>query len=106
MIEITKWTPHKSGYLLGFADIYLPGSGIEINGLKYYRKDGNFWVNLPSKEYEKDGEKKYSYIVYVREETKRKCFLDEVVKAIQKKISETPETELCGGREEDDVFPF
>jgi len=106
MIEITRWTPHKSLYLLGFADIYLTDVGIEINGLKYYTNNGKFWASFPSKEYEEDGEKKHSYIVDVREETKRKSFLDEVVKAIQEKFPETLETESCGSWEEVDSASY
>ena len=60
MIECIRYKGFESGALLGFADIRVHKWGVDIQGVKLYQKDGKRWIQLPSNEYEKDGEKKYS----------------------------------------------
>lgn len=90
-IECIKFKPFSKGNLLGFADIFVPKWGIEIYGLTIYEKEGNRWVNFPSKEYEKDGQKKYLPYFRFREDEHYNLFCSMVKKAIEKKMNEQQE---------------
>lgn len=77
------------GTLLGFADIFVPKWGVEIYGLTYHQKDGKRWVNFPSREYEKDGEKKHMSYFRFPEPGHYNLFCEKVKEAIELKIKET-----------------
>jgi len=61
MVKCISFREHKSGSLLGFADIkvLIDGDEATIFGCSMYEKDGKKWVNVPSKEIVKDGVKSY-----------------------------------------------
>jgi hypothetical protein len=58
-IECIRYTPINKNHCLGIATIFVPKWGVEINGITLLQKDGRRWISFPSKQYEKDGEKKY-----------------------------------------------
>lgn len=82
MIECINFRTQTSGALLGFADFFVPKMGLEIKGCTLFQKNGRRWLNLPSKEYEKDGEKKYAPIVKFREKEHQEAFATAAIKAI------------------------
>jgi hypothetical protein len=86
MIQILDYKPvDGKGSLLGFVNILIEKTGMEINGCGHFRKENREWINLPSKEYtDKEGAKKYQPIVRYREKNHQDAFSRAVVEAIRK----------------------
>jgi len=82
-IECLKYKVLNKGSLEGFANIFVPSWGIEINGIAIFRKNGKRWVNFPSKEYESDGVKKYYPYIRFKDDKHKDLFDFEVIEAIQ-----------------------
>lgn len=89
MIECTNYKPVNKGSLLGYADLLLIKSGMQIFGCSLHQKDGARWVNMPSREYTNEaGEKKYLSIVRFQDAEKMKAFSSEAMKAIEAKTGQ------------------
>lgn len=89
MVECTRFKSVITGYLQGFADLYVEKWGLEIKGCSLYMKEGRRWINLPSKEFTTpEGEKAYSPIVKFREKDSMDKFTEEAKKAIDRYCSE------------------
>jgi hypothetical protein len=108
MIECIRFRAHEKGHMKGFADFFFPKWGIEIYGCTLYEKDGKRWVNLPTKETEIDGEKKFFPFIRFKEKRHWEVFIEQAKKAIddfrEKEImkEEAPIQKL----EEKQEFPF
>lgn len=89
MIKCIRYKPYSQGSLIGFADIFVSNWGLEIYGISYHEKDGKRWVNFPSKEYEKDGEKKHANFMRFPDSRQYTLFCEKVKEAIEMKIQET-----------------
>ena len=88
-IECLKFKSVNKGLLVGFADFYIPKTGIEIFGCQLFQKEGKRWINMPSREYANDkGEKKYMEYVRFREPSHKEIFTELALKAIDKKCAE------------------
>lgn len=74
MIECLNYTPCVKGCLQGFASFYVDKWGVEIHGCTLNMKNGSRWVNFPSKEYEKDGQKKYQPLVRFKDKNLQNKF--------------------------------
>ena len=76
-VTITKFQPHSSGKLVGFLDIAVPmwGTNLNIKGCKVFDGPHGHFVSLPSREYEQNGEKKYSSIIGIDDEEIFKKFV-------------------------------
>ncbi|HJZ04570.1 MAG TPA: hypothetical protein VJ327_01755 [Patescibacteria group bacterium] len=67
-IEILKFIPINKGACIGYLDIFVPKTGLEIYGCCIWQKDNNRWLNMPQREYTNpQGEKKYLNIIRFRE---------------------------------------
>ena len=82
MIECTKFHSVLKGSLQGFASLYVEKWGVDINSITLYMKDGKRWINLPSREYEEDGVKKYSPIIFFKDKRILEEFNKQALKAI------------------------
>jgi|SRR5688572_17749329 len=88
-IECLKFQSVSKGLLVGFADFYIPKTGLEIFGCQLFQKDGKRWINMPSREYTNDqGEKKYAPYIRYREATHKEMFNKLAIEAIDKKCAE------------------
>lgn len=88
-IECLKFQPVSKGLLIGFADFYIPKTGLEIFGCQLFQKDGKRWINMPSREYTNEqGEKKYMPYIRYREAAHKELFTELALKAIDKKCAE------------------
>ena len=84
MIEITDFREYKKNTLQGFFDVKLTDMGLEIRGCCLHERDGQRWVQLPSKAYEKeDGSRGWKYILDFYEEEKKQAFQKEVLRALE-----------------------
>lgn len=61
-LTVTNWRPRESGSLRGFFSLVLP-SGLIIHDCALFEKNNRRWVNLPSRQYESQGEKKFAPLV-------------------------------------------
>jgi len=75
-IECIKFIPYAKGFLQGFADFYISDFGIEIQDCSVYYKDGKRWVNLPARQYEKEGEKRFAPYVRFRKKEDWDSFIE------------------------------
>lgn len=95
-IECIKYTPMNKGYLLGFADIYVPKMGIEIFGCGIYEKSGRRWCSFPAREYtDKEGKKKYMPYIRFRNKDHKELFSTEVLKTVAPHIHTESQEELA-----------
>lgn len=110
MIEVLKFRSHTKGALLGFADIFIDKTGMEIYGCTMYQKDGRRWVNLPQKEYEENGEKKYAPVVRFRNKAHQTAFQDQALDAIDEwcaqNAASVQEEEPPEAFQEEEGIPF
>jgi hypothetical protein len=109
-VECTKYTPCNKGVLPGFADLYIPKTGLEIYGCQLCLKNGKQWLNMPQREYTNgEGEKKYLSIVRFRERDVQDSFAKAAITAIEKKIREESQkipARQQGHTEIQDDLPF
>lgn len=85
MIECTYYKSFVKGVTQGFANIFIKEWGLEINNISLCMKNGERWINFPSKDYmNAEGEKKYFSLVRFPEKEMHDRFKDAVLKAIDK----------------------
>lgn len=90
-IQCTSFKPVEGSYVKGFASIYIPKWGVEIFNISLFEKEGRRWINLPSREYEKDGEKKFLPLLRFREKEHAELFGEKVKQAIDKFLGTNPQ---------------
>lgn len=83
-VEIIAYREVNKGSVVGSVDVFLPRNGMEVYNLTYFNKDGKEWISMPSKEYEKDGQKKYFQFVRFRDRNHQDAFGRAVIEAIRK----------------------
>lgn len=104
-MKIINFKSIEKGYLRGFFDVIIEEWGMTI-ACSYFDKDGKKWVNLPSREYEKDGQKKYQSLVKF-DEARHKKFQDSVLSLIAKgEYEEFVKKDLPVAAPMDDDCPF
>lgn len=81
-MKIINFKSVEKGYLRGFFDVIIEEWGMTM-ACSFFDKDGKKWVNLPSREYEKDGQKKYQALVKF-DEIRQKKFQESVLALIAK----------------------
>lgn len=115
MIECTRFKSYQKGHLQGFADLYIPKWGVEINGCSLYVKDGRRWLNLPAKEYENEqGEKKFAPFLRFKQKEHYGKFMEMAKKAVEEYCAHNVQPEptqqqpMSGGftSEADGELPF
>jgi hypothetical protein len=84
------------------ATIFVPTWGVEITGISLNQKDGQRWINFPSKMTETNGVKTYYPYIRFREKTLKDTFSEMVKKAIDKKLLEDEQPE----QQSQDECPF
>ncbi len=105
-VEIIKYKPLGKNTLVGYVDIFIPKSGMEIYGCSYHRKGQQEWISFPSKEYtDKEGQKKYAPYVRFRERNHQDAFGREVIAAIKAFEEKTSQDGSMFGDDVEDV-PF
>jgi hypothetical protein len=68
-IIIKDWRAVNSqSALKGSFTVEIPKWHMQIRSITLFQKESQIWISFPSREYEKDGQKKYfSYIVFDKE---------------------------------------
>jgi hypothetical protein len=60
--QITDWRPRQTGTLQAFFTLTSP-SGMIIRGCSVHKKTDRRWVNMPSREYALQGERKFEPVI-------------------------------------------
>ena len=82
-MEIMKYKPYVKGALRGFFDVYIPKTGMEIFGCSLHAKGNQYWVNLPTREWQDEsGETKYINVVRFRDKDHFSVFKKMVLQQI------------------------
>lgn len=90
-ISITDWKPRRSGSLRGFVSATLP-SGLVINEISVFAKDGKTWASPPSKPMldrdgkalvDSDGKRRFTPIIEFTSPEIRNRFSDGVIAALR-----------------------
>jgi len=76
----------KKKSLVSKFTVYLDRMGISINDCNYFDNGENQWISMPSRQYEKDGEKKYFGLVYIDKE-KKEAFDAEAIPMVLKEMA-------------------
>ena len=61
-IEVLNFKPFNRGALRGWVDLIIQPIGLKFNGVAFFQKDGKEWLKLPQREYELNGERRFSPI--------------------------------------------
>jgi len=87
-VEITKFREFRKNSLIGFCNILMTNIGLEIRDATVHTKDGNQWIGLPPKPYEKeDGSTGYSYIIKFTDKVKYAQFQKLALEALAHHIT-------------------
>jgi DNA-binding cell septation regulator SpoVG len=82
-ITVLSWRPYEKGALRGFMTIKEKTLGLEVHDVRLLEKNGEQWLGMPAKQYEKDdGTTGYKDYVRVEPRDKRQKFTEEVLKAL------------------------
>lgn len=102
MIEIKNFKKMPDGVCKAKFCVSLPKMGMEIRDCGLFESQGKKWIGLPSRPYEKDGEKKYFSLVSFTQEMKKR-FDDQVFMELSKLMGneQNLENDL-----DDQVVPF
>ena len=88
-IECIRYKPINKGTLLGYVDLHIFKTGLEIYDCSFHQKEGRRWINFPSREYtDEKGEKKYFSVVRFRDKSLMEEFSKAAKEAIEKKCAE------------------
>jgi DNA-binding cell septation regulator SpoVG len=85
-MECIEMVGIKSEFLKGIAKVKIPEWGIIISDVKLFKKNDAYWVSLPTKRYEKNGEAKYFSLLQFIDEEKGKQFLNDMKKILIKEL--------------------
>jgi len=84
-LEIQNYKHLGKGYLQGTCDIKIPLWGnFIIYGISIFEKDGKKWISFPSREYEKEGQKKWFQHCRFESENMSEAFRNEFFKELDK----------------------
>lgn len=79
--------PHFDG-CYGIVELLLVDYGIVVKGIQIKKTNDETWLKFPSKEYEKDGEKKYFRYFYFPNREDNEEFTQHALSAIREKMRE------------------
>jgi hypothetical protein len=88
-IEIINYKEINKGALKATCDVKMVKWGnFIIRGLAIFEKDGSRWVSFPSKEYEKDGKKKWFPHCYFETDNMAEIFRKQFFLVFDKHVNE------------------
>ena len=66
-MEVLSYRSVNKGNLVGFMNLKVSKWGVTLNDLAIFQKNGHRWINMPARQYEDQGEKKF--FAYIRFDT-------------------------------------
>jgi DNA-binding cell septation regulator SpoVG len=92
MIEVIRYKPVNKGSLQAMIEIKVnKWGGFIIREIAYFEKGGECWVSMPSRMYEKDGQKKYFSYMTFGDQQMDQAFKNKIVEAIQAFVKSNPD---------------
>ncbi len=89
MIEIIKFTPVQRDTFQSIVDIKIHKWGnFIIRGVKVFEKNDQRWISFPTREFEKDGEKKHAAICSFEKSSTQDLFHQRFFESYDKYIEE------------------
>jgi DNA-binding cell septation regulator SpoVG len=83
--ELRKWTPHRSGPLLGFVSVEL-ASGLILNDLRLMAGRNGLWLAMPARRLDREGGQRiFAQLVEFRDRITRDRFNRTVLELIREK---------------------
>ena len=90
-MEILKFSKMDKGTLKGYFNLCVTRwNNFIINDMRLFEKGNQRWVNLPSRQYEENGEKKYFPINSFKDQKDYEEFKAEVLKALDSRDAIAP----------------
>jgi hypothetical protein len=80
-MKISDWKALNKNTLRGIFTLALP-SGMAIHGCMLHVKNGSRWIGLPAKEYQVNGERKFSRLIEFTSKDRHERFQAEVLTAL------------------------
>ncbi len=90
-MKIENYRPIGKGSIIASFDLEIPKMGIKICNMTLFQKDSRKWVSFPSRQYEKDGVKKYSSYIYFLNKDHQDPFNRMVLLAIEEQVKTSQE---------------
>jgi len=87
-MDIINYKEINKGCLQAKFDVSIPEWGLTLRELTLFSKDGKQWLGMPSRQYEKDGQKKNHDLVSF-EKNKRQRFESSCIEKIKSKQYQT-----------------
>lgn len=85
--QIRNWRPRESGSLRGFFSVVMP-SGLIVNDCQLLEKADRRWINLPSRQYEVRGERKFAPVVEFTDRDAEDRFCGQALNALERLLAE------------------
>lgn len=112
-MKIKSFREYERNTLKGFIEVETP-EGMIIKGCTWHQKtDGektSEWIGLPSREYEKDGERAWANIIEFSTKNLYWDFVNEVLKALKTHLDDEKLSEAWSGEEQEqeakEAMPF
>ncbi len=74
-MEIISHKPINKGFLIAECSLMIPKWGdVIIENIKVFKKENQHWIQFPSKEYEKDGQKKFFPLIRFKDKNMQDNF--------------------------------
>ena len=107
--EIIKHREYIKNTLQGFINVKFldfPGGAIEIRDITVHLKDNRRWLNMPSRQYEEDGQKKWSYIIVIHPWGNWQTIQSQIIKRLDEMKSKVAMDGKVYGEASDNTIPF
>lgn len=85
--QISNWRPRESGSLRGFFSLLLPSNMI-IHDCQLFEKGDRRWINLPTRQYESQGERKFAPIIEFSDRDAEDRFRHQALSALDRHFAE------------------
>lgn len=87
MIQVIKYKAINKNTLQAMIDIKVPKWGnFIIRDISYFKRSDQRWVSMPSRQYEKDGEKKYYSYNMFEDLATMKQFQEKIMEALDEYV--------------------
>lgn len=106
MLEVVNIQPIKKGAVLAACDVHIVPWRLTMRRVIVFQKGNARWVNLPSREYDKDGETHYQELITFDNNGIRERFRKQVLDAIDAYLETNPDMEPEPVIKETDEVPF
>jgi hypothetical protein len=64
-MDITEYKQINKGCLIAKFNIVIPEWGVTLRDCSFFQKEDQQWISMPSRQYEKDGQKKnFDFVVF------------------------------------------